>query len=81
MDVTQDELDGPARLRFCKLGESLLKPDGWESARRFPTLREALKAAATEEPPAGAAPFIVTNTGRTLKPEQLAVTWDAIQGP
>ncbi|GGH19895.1 hypothetical protein GCM10007036_23100 [Alsobacter metallidurans] len=81
MDVTRDELDGPARLRFCKMSEGLLKPEDWEGARQFPSLREALHVAANEEAPPGTEAFIVTNAGRTLKPEQLAVTWDAMQGP
>ncbi|WP_406857904.1 hypothetical protein ABEG18_09910 [Alsobacter sp. KACC 23698] len=81
MDVTTEELDGPARLRYCRAGDGLTDGTEWEKARRFASLREALHVVATEDPPAGAEPYVMTNVGRTLKPEQLAVTWDAIQGP
>jgi hypothetical protein len=49
-------------------------------ARRFKSLREALKTAITEQRPDGKAAYLLTSSGMALKPDELQEIWSKLQG-
>jgi hypothetical protein len=76
------ELDAPAQLLYGSSagGYTEGSPD-WRRARRFPSLREAIHVAMTEEAPAGQEPFIKLDDGRVLQPATLHAMFESLQGP
>lgn len=78
--LIKSDLDAPARLQYWPIVPDLYESARWEDARRFQTLREALRAAVTEECPAGKAAYLLTASGITLKPDELPEIWSGLQG-
>jgi hypothetical protein len=78
--LTKCDLDAPARLQYWPVFPDLCESARWEDAKRFQTLREALRAALTEQCPDGKAAYILTASGMALKPDQLPEIWLGSQG-
>ena len=79
--LTSTDLDAPAKLLYWNAASVDDEPTGWSEGREFPTLREAIHLAMTEDPPAGKAPFIKAESGFTLRPEMLDGLFASFQGP
>ena len=79
--VKNTDLDAPARLLYWNAASEADQPNEWGEAQDFPTLREAIHLAMTDDPPAGKAPFIQTESGFTLRPEMLEGLFTSLQGP
>ena len=77
--LIKSDLDAPARLQYWPVAPDLWESARWEDAKRFQTLREALKAAVTEECPAGKAAYILTASGIALKPDEIPEIWSGLQ--
>ena len=73
------DLDAPARLQYWPVGPDLIESARWEDARRFPSLREAIRVAMTEEQPPGKAAYLLMQSGMALKPDQLTEIWSRLQ--
>ena len=78
--LSDADLKAPARLRYqpAAVGEGQID---WNGAREFPSLREAIHWAMTEEAPAGQEAFIQASSGTVLRPEMLDSLWSSLQGP
>ncbi len=77
--VTQADLDAPARLQYWPVVPDLAESVRWEDARRFRSLRDAIRAAMTEDHPAGKAAYLLTASGIALKPQALSEIWSGLQ--
>ncbi len=77
--LTQADLDAPARLQYWPIVPDLAESARWEDARRFSSLREAIRAAMTEAQPAGKAAYLLTASGIALKPQALPEIWSGLQ--
>ena len=73
------DLDSPARLQYWPIDPDPTQSARWEDARRFASLREALKAAMTERRPEGKAAYLLTNSGLALRPVDLEQIWVKLQ--
>jgi hypothetical protein len=78
--LIKSDLDAPARLQYWPIAPDLYESARWEDAKQFQTLRDALRAALTEECPAGKAAYLLTTSGITLKPDELPEIWSGLQG-
>jgi hypothetical protein len=80
--LTKADLNAPAQLHYEKVGASTDKAQrDWGGAREFPSLREAVHVAMTEEAPAGTHAVIRAASGHVLEPEHLEEIWASVQGP
>jgi hypothetical protein len=80
--LTETDLDAPAQLQYEPAGVDLTDAQiSWTDAREFPSLREALHWAMTEEPPSGKAAFIRAASGFVLRPAMLEGLWASLTGP
>ena len=77
--LIKSDLDAPARLQYWPIVPDLYESARWEDARRFPSLRDALRAAMTEECPTGKAAYVLTASGMALKPDELQEIWSGLQ--
>jgi hypothetical protein len=75
--LTAPDLDAPAHLQYEPLGV----PVGQGDIREFPTLREAVHWAVTNEAPAGMQAVIRTSSGAVIDPGHLEEIWTSLQGP
>ena len=80
--LTKSDLDAPARLAYVAQGaEDRTGGIDWAGGQRPATLREALHRAVSEEPPPARHAVIRTQSGVVIKPDELDVLWDSVQGP
>ncbi len=77
--LIKTDLDAPARLQYWPVTPDLCESARWEDARRFPSLREALRTAVTEGCPDGKAAYVLTASGMTLKPSELPEIWSGLE--
>ena len=77
--LIKSDLDAPARLQYWPVVPDLHESARWEDAKRFPTLREALRASQAQECPAGKAAYVLTASGIALKPDELPEIWSRLQ--
>lgn len=75
MQVESWEFDAPAHLQYWPAHVHPAGPGSWDKPRMFPSLREAIAAAATDAaPPAGVA-WILTSGGHTLRALDIETLW------
>ena len=76
VDQVEDwEFDAPAHLQYWPAHVHPTGPGSWDKPRLFPTLREAIAAAASDaDPPAGVA-WILTSGGHTLRAVDIETLW------
>ena len=80
--LSKSDLDAPARLAYVAQGAKVEEGGvDWASGHDLPTLREALHRAVSEEPPPARHAVIRTQSGVVIKPDDLDVLWDSVQGP
>jgi hypothetical protein len=80
--LTEADLNAPAQLHYETVGLSKGHAQrDWSGAREFPSLREAVHHAMTEEAPAGTHAVIRAASGHVLEPEHLEEIWASVQGP
>jgi hypothetical protein len=73
--VEEWEFDPPAHLQYWPAHVHPTGPGSWDRPRLFPTLREAIAAAASDpDPPAGVA-WILTSGGHTLRAVEIETLW------
>jgi hypothetical protein len=73
--------DTPARLQYRPIvWDRVSASAGWEQARVFGSLREAVRTAMTETAPAGHAAWILTVSGEALRPERIQAMWQERDG-
>lgn len=77
--LTKTDLEAPARLQYWPIVPDLAESARREDARRFPSLREAIRSAMTEERPDGKAAYLLTASGVALKPQVLPEIWSGFQ--
>ena len=77
--LTSADFDAPARLQYWPIVPDLAESARWEDARRFPSLREAIRVAMTEDRPDGKAAYLLTASGIALKPQALPDLWTSLQ--
>ena len=77
--LIKTDLDAPARLQYWPITLDLYESARWEDARRFSSLREALRAAMTETCPEGKAAYLLTASGVALRPNELPEIWSRLQ--
>ena len=77
--LIKTDLDAPARLQYWPIVPDLYESARWEDARRFASLREALRAAMTEACPDGKAAYVLTASGVALRPNELPEIWSSLQ--
>jgi hypothetical protein len=69
------EFQAPAHLQYWPAHVHPTGPGSWDKPRLFPTLREAIAAAATDpDPPSGIA-WILTSGGHTLRAVDIETLW------
>jgi hypothetical protein len=76
VDQVEDwEFEAPAHLQYWPAHVHPTGPGSWDKPRLFPTLREAIAAAAGDpEPPSGVA-WILTSGGHTLQTANIEALW------
>ncbi|HZH51510.1 MAG TPA: hypothetical protein VEZ16_06455 [Microvirga sp.] len=80
--LTEADLNSPAKLHYEAVGGAKEgKERDWSQAREFPSLREAVHFAMTEEAPAGQHAVIRAASGHVLEPSHLDEIWASVQGP
>ena len=72
------DLDAPARLQYWPVDPDPTQSARWEDARRFASLREAVKAAMTERRPEGKVAYLLTQSGVALRPADLERIWSQL---
>ncbi len=77
--LIKSDLDAPARLQYWPVIPDLCESARWEDAKRFQSLREALRAAVTEKCPDGKAVYLLTASGMALKPDEIPEIWSSLQ--
>ncbi len=77
--LIKTDLDAPARLQYWPIVPDLSESARWEDARRYPSLREAIRAAMTETGPSGKAAYLLTASGMALKPDEIPEIWSSLQ--
>lgn len=80
--LTKEDLNAPAHLKYEEVGVTINREHrDWSGAREFPSLREAVHAAMTEEAPAGRHAVVRAASGHVLEPDHLEEIWASVQGP
>ena len=80
--LTEQDLNSPAVLQYETTGSAIAdKEVGWDDAREFASLREALHWALNAEAPAGQEAYIRTASGFVVRPEMLEGLLSSLQGP
>jgi len=80
--LTEQDLNAPAVLQYETTGSAIGDREvGWDDAREFASLREALHWASTAEAPAGQEAYIRTASGFIVRPEMLQGLLSSLQGP
>lgn len=79
--IADEEYGQPAHLTFHAADPKSSNPPDWDGARQFTTLREAVHFLMEEEGPPGAFPWILTASGRTLRPEDVTLLLNSSEGP
>jgi hypothetical protein len=76
VDQVEDwEFDSPAHLQYWPAHVHPTGPGSWDRPRLFPSLREAIAAAATDpETPSGVA-WILTSGGHILRAVDIETLW------
>ena len=80
--LTKADLSSPAQLHYETVGEGKEgRERDWGASREFPSLREAVHFAMTEDAPAGKHAVIRAASGHVLEPSHLEEIWASVQGP
>ncbi len=79
--VMQTDLDAPAHLQYEPMGAQGGSPAAPSDVVEFPSLREAVHWAMTNEAPAGMHAVIRTASGDVIDPGHLEEIWSSLQGP
>lgn len=69
------EFDSPAHLQYWPAHVHPTGPGSWDKPRLFPSLREAIAAAATDPEPAVGVAWILTSGGRILRAVDIETLW------
>jgi hypothetical protein len=75
MDLEPWEFKAPAQLQYWPAHVHPTGPGAWDHPRPFPTLREAVAAAINDAAPQSQVAWILTSSGRTLKPADIEDLW------
>jgi hypothetical protein len=73
--VEEWEFDSPAHLQYWPTHVHPTGPGSWDKPRLFPSLREAITAAATEPDPASGVAWILTSGGHILRAVDIEALW------
>jgi hypothetical protein len=65
--VEEWEFDAPAHLQYWPAHVHPTGPGSWDKPRLFPSLREAIAAAATDADPSSGVAWILTSGGHILR--------------
>jgi hypothetical protein len=79
--VMQTDLDAPAHLQYEPLAAQGGSQGAPSDVVEFPSLREAVRWAMTNEAPAGMHAVIRTSSGDVIEPNHLEEIWSSLQGP
>jgi len=69
------EFDAPAHLQYWPAHVHPTGPGSWDKPRLFPSLREAIAAAATDPDPSSGVAWILTSGGHTLRAVDIETLW------
>ncbi len=69
------EFDAPAHLQYWPVHVHPAGPGSWDKPRLFPTLREAIAAAATDPDASAGVAWILTSGGHTLRAVDIETLW------
>jgi hypothetical protein len=76
VDQVEDwEFDSPAHLQYWPAHVHPTGPGSWDKPRLFPSLREAIAAAATEPDSASGVAWILTSGGHILRAVDIEALW------
>ncbi len=73
--VEEWEFDSPAHLQYWPAHVHPTGPGSWDKPRLFPSLREAIAAAATDPDPAAGVAWILTSGGHILRAVDIETLW------
>jgi hypothetical protein len=73
--VEEWEFDAPAHLQYWPAHVHPTGPGSWDKPRLFPTLREAIAAAASDPDPSAGVAWILTSGGHTLRAIEIETLW------
>ena len=78
---TETDFDAPAHLQYEPMGVPVGEGAPPSDIREFPSLREAVHWAMTNEAPAGMHAVIRSSSGEVIDPGHLEEIWSSLQGP
>jgi hypothetical protein len=81
MDFEAWELGAPAHLQFWPAHINPTGAAAWDQPRMFETLRQAVAAAIVEAPAQAQLAWILTSSGRVLKPADVEDLWLKLHAP